>query len=164
MKKLILLGLLLCTQVSHASSLDALAAIGIGKNVIGSEPFERFGTVGLRYGDVFKVQANGGYYLAIGANEKSSWFTSVQTGIEVVGSGGAKAIFMFGPAYLGNPDDNKLSGHLQFHLTGGIGIKDTKNYGLSLLWNHFSNAGIKQPNLGRDMITLQITIPIIVGI
>ena len=156
----ILFAFLLVSSVAQAASLDALVGAGVGKNILAQHaPFERFGTLGIRYGGAWKIQANGGYYLALAEGERSAWMGSLQTGLEVVGDGGTYGQLMFGPAYV-SQDDSKLSGRFQFHLTGGVGVKNDDGYGIGVMWNHLSNAGIKQPNMGRDMITAQLTIPI----
>jgi hypothetical protein len=151
--------LLSVPSFAHEVSTDAIVGAGIGKNVFGELPFERYGTIGLRYGDEWKIQLNGGYYLDPAIME-SSFVCSLQGGIEVDGKSGVWTSFMFGPAYLFSPDDIKLSGHFQFHLTGGIGIKDSYDNRLGITWNHYSNAGFEQPNLGRDLLTLQLVIPL----
>lgn len=159
--KPLLISILFLMIISYpASALDLLVGAGIGKDVLAPhQPFERYGTLGLRYGDVWKLQTNGGYYLTTAEGQRPSYYTSLQTGMEVVSLGGQFGSLMFGPAYLSQPDDH-LSGHFQFHLTGGIGFKNTTNWGIGSYWTHFSNAGISQPNLGRDLLTGQLTIPI----
>lgn len=145
----------LLSSSSLASNLDATLSVGMGKSVLKQKAFERVGSIGVRYGwNTWKLQANGGYWLALAENEKASLFTSLQGGVEVVGKDGVFASVMFGPALIQTPD-NKLSGHFQFHPTFGIGIKNTDNYALSFMWQHFSNAGIILPNAGRDLLTLQ---------
>lgn len=159
-KLLIILGLLCATNAFAKSDLDAVLGVGIGKNVFGSAPFERYGMIGVRYGNAWKVQLNSGYYVANALGEKSSFIGSLQGGLEVVGSGGAFAQFFFGPALI-SQDDAKLAGTFQFHLTGGVGVRNNDGYGIGISWQHFSNAGIQQPNLGRDLLTLQVTIPLL---
>ena len=156
--KFLALFLLMLLSGCATAGLDATVGAGIGKDVLSHQPFERYGTLGVRYGDVWKTQANAGYWLAFN-EQNSSLYTSLQGGLEVVGQGGTFAQFMFGPAYIGQ-DDSKLTGHFQFHMTGGVGVKNVDNYGISFLWTHFSNAGIEQPNLGRDLLTLQLIIPL----
>jgi len=159
--KILALFLLMLSGCATAG-LDATVGAGIGKDVVGHKPFERYGTLGVRYGDVWKTQLNGGHWLALADDQKSATFGSLQGGLEVVGSGGTFAQFMFGPALI-SESDSKLAGHFQFHMTGGVGVKSDGKYGLSFLWTHFSNAGIEQPNLGRDLLTIQIIVPILRG-
>lgn len=52
-------------------------------------------------------------------------------------------------------DDRYLSGVFQFFLDAGIGIRN-KSKALGIGWKHISNAGIARPNIGKDLLTLQI--------
>jgi hypothetical protein len=164
--KLLILSLLFLSSIANAASLDAMLGVGMGKSVLDKRAFERYATLGVRYGNEWKVQANGGYWLALNEGESKSLYGSMQGGVEVVGDGGLFASIMFGPAIIQNPDA-KLSGHFQFHLTPGVGVKSDSGYELFFTWHHFSNAGLAKdkngkmlPNFGRDLLTLQLAIPI----
>lgn len=158
-----LLSLLLLASSALAADLDATVSIGMGKSVLNHKAFERVGSLGVKYGgSTWKLQANGGYWLALNEGEKASLFSSLQGGIEVVGKSGTFASVMFGPAWIQNPD-SKLSGNFQFHPTFGFGIKNEGGYTLAFVWQHFSNAGIVLPNMGRDLLTLQAAFPLYRG-
>lgn len=148
---------LLMPSYSVAAVLDGTLNVGIGKNVLQRQPFERYAAAGVRYGGSWKVAANGGYWLALADGERSSWFGSVQGGLEVQGQGGTTAAIFFGPSYV-HQDDSKLSGHFQFHTTFSVGVK-AGGLGIVYEWVHFSNAGIKLPNNGRDLWTAKIIVP-----
>jgi hypothetical protein len=62
----------------------------------------------------------------------------------------------FGPCYF-QRTDGKLSGNLQFALNIGAGWRDpdTKSE-IGINWKHFSNAGLKQPNVGIDLLMFSI--------
>jgi hypothetical protein len=140
--------------------LSSVLSVGVGKSILEKhKSFERYSGIGIRYGSSIVAQANGGYYLATGTRERSSWYGSVQGGLVVTNESGFHGQMLAGPTYI-DKDDSKITGHFQFHLTGGVGIENTSRYGLDIVWNHFSNAGMKQPNYGRDFITLQAIIPI----
>jgi hypothetical protein len=151
---LILLGLL--TGCATAST-DAIVSAGIGKDVAGDGPFERYGSLGIQYGDIWKVRGNGGYWFSPGG--VSSSFGSFQGGLEVAGAGGGFASILFGPALI-TDEGGKLAGHLQFHLSGTAGVQDSNGYGIGLQWIHLSNAGIQSPNLGLDVWTACLLIPL----
>jgi len=157
--KLILLLLLIST--SAVADIDGLFSVGMGKDVLSHQNFERVGTLGVRYGKDWKVQANTGYYFAPAEGQVSSYFGSLQGGLEVVGHSGIYSQAMFGPALVSASRDSKLTGHFQFHLATGVGIKSDNGYSLALIWSHLSNAGIELPNIGRDLLTLQVIIPIV---
>jgi hypothetical protein len=153
-------GVLLLEDSQAAHRIDGLLGIGVGKRILERGPFERFGSVGMRYGgQTWKVQTSAGYWMAPAHLERHSFYGSLQGGVQVEGKGGTYAQMMFGPALI-SQDDCRITGMFQFHLTGGLGIVDDNGTGVSLLWTHFSNAGIKQPNLGRDILTLRLIIPV----
>jgi hypothetical protein len=54
-----------------------------------------------------------------------------------------------GPAYLQNRDEINGS-HFNFALMARFRVTDQ----LAVVWRHWSNAGTKPPNLGRDLVTL----------
>lgn len=154
---LICLGLVVVSTGCATDRTDALVSAGIGKDVIGPKAFERYGALGIQYGDTWKVRANGGYWLSPGG--VSSGFGSLQGGVEVVGQGGAFAGILFGPAIISH-HGGKLAGPFQFHLSGMAGMKNDAGYGVGMQWVHFSNAGIVQPNLGLDVWSAFMIIPL----
>lgn len=64
----------------------------------------------------------------------------------------------FGPCYFhGLEDSKKLSGNLQFATNIGAGWRDPETGSeIGLNFKHFSNAGIKKPNLGVDLFMLSL--------
>lgn len=157
---LVILLVLAFAPYSRAGDLDGSLTVGIGKSVLSRQPFERYGAFGVRYGgETWKAQASGGYWLALAENEKASPFASLQTGVEIEGKSGGTLSVMFGPAWIKNPD-SKLAGNFQFHLTFGGGVANVLGYRLMWEWQHFSNAGIKQPNNGRDILSLKLIFPL----
>lgn len=54
--------------------------------------------------------------------------------------------------------DSRLSTNLQFKHDIGVHYKIGDGYKAGVVYNHFSNAGIKQPNLGRDFVSLSISL------
>lgn len=160
---MIFLTLVLSLFTANAADLDAIVAAGVGKSILDKhQAFERYGQVGIRYGGPWKIQVSGGGYATTGDGERSSFYGSVQTGLDVVSDSGTFGQMLAGPGYVSR-DDSKLTGNFQFHLTGGVGYKNTSGYGLGVMWNHFSNAGTKLPNLGRDIISVQMILPLYRG-
>lgn len=148
----------LSASIGHAADLSGHFGVGLGKSILDKSQFERMGRIGLSYGGTWRVQANVGYYMDPRAFEQSSVFTSLQGGLKVVTNSGVFCTFMAGPAYL-HRDGGPLSGRLQFHESFGCGVEGSW-YTLSGEWDHLSNAGIKQPNRGRDMIGIYASFPI----
>lgn len=54
--------------------------------------------------------------------------------------------------------DSRLSSKLQFKHDIGIHYKVSTDYKVGVVYNHFSNSGIKSPNLGRDFISISISL------
>ncbi len=86
---------------------------------------------------------------------RPSVFTQAQIGLSIrPKDGGLYASIYFGPGYISNPD-SLLGGHFQFVEQLSIGLCDSRGVRLSIFVKHFSNAGIEQPNLGRNFTGLQ---------
>lgn len=65
---------------------------------------------------------------------------------------------LIGPALITTPDVY-LGGNFQFTEELGFGIKDRRGVGIGLSYKHFSSAGIENPNVGRDFMTLKVFVP-----
>lgn len=66
----------------------------------------------------------------------------------------------FGPGYVSQTTD-KLGSNFQFFLDLGLGFKEP-NTGAALGWGyqHISNAGIVQPNIGQNVMKIQVGFPL----
>lgn len=114
---------------------------------------------------------NIGYYFKL--NESISWNvhggylgskkTDMDTGYGCVQFGASlrpfKWMFVenyFGPCYF-NAAKGNITGPLQFATNIGSGWRDPiTGSEIGLNWKHFSNAGIKRPNIGHDLIMLSL--------
>ena len=56
-----------------------------------------------------------------------------------------------------NNDENRLPSSFQFGSHLGVGFALSKNHTLGVGLQHLSNAGIKQPNVGIDLVLVQYT-------
>lgn len=56
-----------------------------------------------------------------------------------------------GPGYLFDPDGKTLSGHIQFSSGGAVGYR-FKRVTATAGYRHISNADIKTPNAGKDIV------------
>ena len=52
--------------------------------------------------------------------------------------------------------DRRLSSPVQFTQDLGVGVQDKSGRYLGVTWKHISNAGLTQPNRGRDFILIQV--------
>lgn len=65
----------------------------------------------------------------------------------------------FGPGAI-SQTDSRLGSHFQFGLDLGVGFREPHTKAtIGVNYKHISNAGIKQPNLGRDFVMLKVGIP-----
>lgn len=63
--------------------------------------------------------------------------------------------YFIGPALISSPD-NRLGSYLQCAHKFIVGFKDFRGASISFVYTHFSNAGLKRPNLGRDFLGIQV--------
>ena len=56
--------------------------------------------------------------------------------------------------------DSMLSTNFQFMQDIGVGLRDARGISIGLGYKHISNAGIQQPNKGRDFFFAQLQIPL----
>ena len=69
------------------------------------------------------------------------------------------ADFFTGPSLITRPD-NRLSSPIEFKHDVGVGVMGKNKVGIGINYSHLSNAGIRQPNLGRNAVQLKLTLPI----
>jgi hypothetical protein len=99
-----------------------------------------------------KQRAIGGFW--VDNTSKGSVFLSGQLGFEVK-NGGAVASVFSGPCVISSPDQ-VLGGYLQFMSDLHLGLQDRDLNQLGVFFRHISSAGFATPNLGRDILGLEI--------
>lgn len=87
---------------------------------------------------------------------KGSGYVSWQLGVEAGDTTVARV--MVGPALITTPDAY-LGGPLEFTEDFYIGIRGRNGNSVGVQYKHFSSGGIYQPNIGRDFLGPQISIP-----
>ena len=96
----------------------------------------------------------GGWIDNAGGGKTGSALASGQIGFEVNKDGLLAGVFS-GPAAI-STTDVLLGGHLQFMDDVHLGIEDKdKNY-FGVMYRHLSSAGISTPNIGRDVIAIEL--------
>lgn len=91
------------------------------------------------------------------SGKSSSFLGSTQLGFEV-DNGGVLASIFSGPAMISNPD-SLLGGYFQFMTDVHFGIQDKQSNYFGIMYRHISSAGIETPNIGRDIIGLELRTP-----
>jgi len=135
-----------------------------GLGVFGTEgdslPQVKFGKVGIEE-DLWynlKQRFNAGTWLDSRGNGRiSSAFGGYQLGFEVTNEVLQCSIWS-GPTLITSPDI-ALGGPLQFNETLFLGVVDKNENSIGIAYNHFSSAGIYQPNLGKDFMGLEVKFP-----
>jgi len=94
----------------------------------------------------------------VGNGRKSSGFGGWSMGIEP--KLGSFYIHSFWGVIGITTTDTMLSTNLQFMQDLGVGLRDARGVGIGAGYKHISNAGIKQPNRGRDFFFVQLQIPL----
>jgi hypothetical protein len=119
--------------------------------------FAKFGLQEDLWG-ALKQRFNAGVWLdSRGDGHSSSTFSGYQLGFEVSNEVLQASIFS-GPNLISSPDV-ALGGMFQMNESIFLGIKDSDCNSIGIVYNHFSSAGIEQPNLGKDFLGLEIKFP-----
>lgn len=109
----------------------------------------------------FYLEGTGGFWLDSSGdpNRSSSGFFSLSPGIKI-DFHGFELRNAYGVALITSPD-GYLGGPFQFHGEVYAGFRDAiTGYGIGIKYNHFSSAGIEQPNVGRDFLMLEISLKV----
>ena len=95
-----------------------------------------------------------------GWNEPNGFavFGGLSAGIHIVTEDGISARVGFGPCAISQTDD-RLSSIFEFHIQARLGL-EMKFWGVGVQFDHFSNAGLVPPNLGRDLASLYLSVPL----
>lgn len=96
----------------------------------------------------------GGWFDPTGNGRSSSVLASGQLGFEVNSRGTVVSIFT-GPCLISTPD-SYLGGYFQFMTDAHIGLQDNDVNYLGVFYRHISSAGIENPNVGRDIMGLEL--------
>lgn len=157
--KIIALVLMLCTAATtaHADDIYLTGALGVFNSGKSSLSETKFANVGYRT-DLgwFKQQAEiGGWVDRAGGGRSDSAYGAYQLGWEV--NGPCIARIMTGPAWITTPDAY-LGGRFEFKEDIYVGEEDKDGRTIGVKYNHLSSAGIYTPNLGRDLLGIEIGI------
>lgn len=152
MRALLVLTLLL---ISLPSQAGGMLSVGMGRGVLAHDPFERFASIGYKTGGELQFKAETGFYLDYENETKMTGFASASGGYELTASDGKYVSAFLGPAAI-TQKDRKLGSLYQFQIDFGIGLKMDSGKALGLRFIHLSNAGVVQPNIGRDILAVGV--------
>lgn len=153
MKKFIAL-LFFISSVSYADSL----ALSFGPSLDGS------------IGEIKALQAGYEFYGSGGSfslvletggwnwQDSFTFFGGANFGVHVVSPDGISMRVGVGPSLISQTDD-RLSSLFEFHIQAKVGLQ-VSNFSTGLQFDHFSNAGLWPPNLGRDLLSVYIGFPL----
>lgn len=96
----------------------------------------------------------GGWIDNAGGGRNGSAFGAGQIGFEVNSNGLVGSIFT-GPALISSPDV-LLGGRFQFMDDLHLGIQDKDSNYIGIMYRHLSSAGLETPNIGRDIIAIEL--------
>jgi len=157
MNKLILIIFILSPLVCHADDVFVDAGIGAFRTAGDDAVGTKFLKLGVQEDlwEGFKQRFNGGFWLdSQGQGRSSSGFAGYQWGFEVDNDVFQSSVFA-GPTLITSPD-SYLGGIFQFNESLFFGIKDRFDNSIGMFYNHFSSAGIENPNKGRDFMGVEI--------
>lgn len=98
----------------------------------------------------------GGWADRAGNGRKSSGYGAFQVGVEAGDYTVARV--MFGPTLITTPDAY-LGGHFNFAEDFFFGIRGKSGNTVGIIYKHVSNAGLTEPNMGRDFGGVQVSVP-----
>lgn len=108
--------------------------------------------------NIFKIKYEVGHIFDHRRGAKDSYFGFVGLGIQPE----------FGPVFINffqniggiTTIDKYLGGRFQFNEELGLGVKDQRTkVAISMFYSHISNAGLVQPNMGKDFGGLKFVLP-----
>lgn len=107
---------------------------------------------------IFDYQIEGGYFAdATKGILQQTLFAGPSIGLSIENSGHYTKVF-FGPSIVSHTDE-RLSIPFEFNADFEFGFQDSRGVGMGIGFKHMSSAGLGSPNLGRDFLYLQISLP-----
>lgn len=147
----------------HSASAGTYIGYGVGVGHSAEHGATETKVLNLGYrDDLFlglSYQMEVGYFNDIAGNgRKSSAWVGPSLGVEV-NAYPLTLRQMIGPSFL-STTDSYLGGHFQFNNDLYVGLKDKQDRSIGVNYKHLSSAGIYQPNIGRDLILVQVGLPL----
>lgn len=158
MKKILFLLLLICsTAYAQDDQIVLDGGLGVFNSATKGLSETKMLTLGLQedvWGPLKDRFIVGGWLDNSGNNKRNSALASYQLGFEVNRDGLIGGIFS-GPTAISTTDE-LLGGHFQFMDDIHFGMEDKQGNYIGIIYRHLSSAGIEMPNIGRDVIGLEL--------
>jgi hypothetical protein len=157
MKYLIILFLLISTAYAQEDQYILDGGVGIAHSADHGLSETKMLTLGVQedlWGALKDRAIVGGYLDNSGGGKNGSALGAGQIGFEVNRDGLVAGVFS-GPCIISTPDV-MLGGRFQFMDDLHLGIQDNDNNYFGVLYRHISSAGLEQPNIGRDVIGIEL--------
>jgi hypothetical protein len=156
MNKFFLALLMILGLATPANAAEKNLEISFGPNVDRGSAFStKYFAVGYGYNfDPVSIHPECGFWNKDGL----TWTCALQGRINIEANSGIFSFAGFGPAWVSRVDD-RLSTPFEFSLTGALGLRQ-RGWSVALRFQHFSNAGIKQPNVGYDFALGSVQFPL----
>lgn len=147
----------LILEDSYADDLILDGGVGVfnsGKKSLSETKMVTFGVQEDLIGPLKDRAVIGGWLDNADHGRSSSAVVGGQLGFEVNRDGLLVGIFT-GPSVISNTDA-LLGGPIQFMDDLHLGIQDPHGYYIGVMYRHLSSAGIETPNIGRDVVGLEL--------
>lgn len=106
---------------------------------------------------VFLLQTDLGLFTDSGPGRKSSFTLSQSIGPRT-NVGPVHLTSLWGVSAVPTPDNNRLSGYMQFVNDIILEVRGKNGVGFGASYRHMSNAGLSLPNKGRDWLTFRMSL------
>lgn len=152
--------LLVLTDESQAEGY-AEAAIGVFNSAKHSPIETKFGQMGYRaysqWGGFIEGEFGGWAHQAGTTGQRSSGYLATLVGVEA--EHGVDLRLAVGPAIVTNPDIYLGGNFPQFTEDFFVGVRGRTGTSLGAKYKHFSSAGLVMPNIGRDFLGVEVSLP-----
>lgn len=155
----LILILLFISSLTYAKDDQIVTDVGLGSfgskgSSLSQDKFTKIGIEEELWSPFHQRLNVGGWLDSRGTDFNNSAFVGYQLGFEVTNSVLEGSVWT-GPTLISSPDA-ALGSNFQFNETIFFGIVDKDKNSIGMAYNHFSDAGLAIPNLGRDFLGLEI--------
>ena len=150
----------ICLNVFCSFSLADEVTFDLGLGTLNTTSTMKFMSLGVQEDlwTILKQRGSLGGWVDQSLGNASSGFMAAQLGVEIVNNGWVGSAF-FGPGAI-SQSDQLLGGWFQFMSSIEFGFRDINGNYIGTMFRHFSSAGIETPNIGRNVLGLELKFPL----